>query len=94
MKKNFNGFFKIASSKCLRRKKNIEALRASYEMMILNINELLRRVCIIIFEDIKLKNYFPTMVWLMAAVGKGFTLQSYHINLELKFINNLFMLRR
>ena len=52
-------------------------------------NELLRRVCIIIFEDIKLKNYYPTMVWLMAAFSKGYYFQSYQINLELKFINDL-----
>ena len=88
-KKFLMNFLKSHLQKCLRRKKNIEALRSSYEMMILNINELLRRVCIIIFEDIKLKNYFPTMVWLMAAVSKGFTLQSYHVNLELKFINDI-----
>ena len=88
-KKSLVNFLKSHLQKCLRRKKNIEALRTSYEMIILNINELLRRVCIIIFEDIKLKNYFPTMVWLMAAVSKGFILQSYHVNLELKFINDL-----
>ena len=88
-KKSLMNFLKSHLQKCFRRQKNIEALRTSYEMMLININELLRRVCIIIFEDIKLKNYFPTMVWLMAAVSKGYTLQSYHINLELKFINDL-----
>ena len=82
-------FLKSHLQKCFRRKKNIEALRSSYEMMLINIKELLRRVCIIIFEDVRLKNYFPTMVWLMAAVSKGYQLQSYHINLELKFINDL-----
>ena len=82
-------FFKSHLQKCFRRKRNIEALRTAYEIMLININELLRRVCIIIFEDVKLKNYFTTMVWLMAAVSKGFVLQSYHINLELKFINDL-----
>ena len=88
-KKSLMNFLKSHLQKCFRRQKNIEALRTSYEMMLININELLRRVCIIIFEDIKLKNYFPTMVWLMAAVSKGYILQSYHINLELKFINDL-----
>ena len=88
-KKSVMNFLKSHFQKCLRRRKNIEALRSSYEMMLININELLRRVCIIIFEDIKLKNYFPTMVWLMAAVSKGYKLQSYHINLELKFINDI-----
>ena len=88
-KKSVMNFLKSHFQKCLRRKRNVEALRSAYEMMLININEVLRRVCIIMFEDIKLKNYFPTMVWLMAAVGKGFKLQSYHINLELKFINDL-----
>ena len=88
-KKSLLNFLKSHFQKCLRRQKNIEALRSSYEMMMININELLRRVCIIIFEDIRLKNYFPTMVWLMAAVSKGYILQSYHINLELKLINDL-----
>jgi hypothetical protein len=88
-KKSLMNFLKSHLQKCFRRKKNIEALRSSYEMMLININELLRRVCIIIFEDVRLKNYFPTMVWLMAAVSKGYQLQSYHINLELKFINDL-----
>ena len=88
-KRYLMNFLKSHLQKCFRRKKNIEALRSSYEMMLININELLRRVCIIIFEDVRLKNYFPTMVWLMAAVSKGYQLQSYHINLELKFINDL-----
>ena len=88
-KKPLMNFFKSHLQKCFRRKKNIAALRTAYEIILININELLRRVCIIIFEDIKLKNYFTTMVWLMAAVSKGFVLQSYHINLELKFINDL-----
>ena len=88
-KKSLMNFLKSHLQKCFRRKKNIEALRSSYEMMLININELLRRVCIIIFEDVQLKDYFPTMVWLMGAVSKGFILQSYHINLELKFINDL-----
>ena len=88
-KKPLINFFKSHLQKCFRRKKNIEGLRTSYEIMLININELLRRVCIIIFEDVKLKNYFTTMVWLMSAVSKGFVLQSYHINLELKFINDL-----
>ena len=88
-KRSLMNFLKSHLQKCFRRKKNIEALRSSYEIMLININELLRRVCIIIFEDVKLKNYFPTMVWLMAAVSKGYILQSYHVNLELKFINDL-----
>ena len=88
-KKPLMNFFKSHLQKCFRRKKNIAALRTAYEIMLININELLRRVCIIIFEDVKLKDYFTTMVWLMAAVSKGFVLQSYHINLELKFINDL-----
>ena len=88
-KKSLMNFLKSHLQKCLRRKRNIEGLRSSYEMMLININELLRRVCIIIFEDIRLKNYFTTMVWLMAAVSKGYVLQSYHVNLELKFVNDL-----
>ena len=88
-KKPLMNFFKSHLQKCFRRKKNIAALRTAYEIILININELLRRVCIIIFEDVKLKDYFTTMVWLMAAVSKGFMLQSYHINLELKFINDL-----
>ena len=78
-KKPLMNFFKSHLQKCLRRKRNIEGLRTAYEIMLININELLRRVCIIIFEDIKLKNYFTTMVWLMAAVSKGYLLQSYHL---------------
>ena len=88
-KKSLMNFLKSHLQKCLRRKRNIEGLRSSYEIMLININELLRRVCIIIFEDIRLKNYFTTMVWLMAAVSKGYVLQSYHVNLELKFVNDL-----
>ena len=88
-KKPLMNFFKSHLQKCFRRRRNIEGLRTAYEIMLININELLRRVCIIIFEDIKLKDYFTTMVWLMAAVSKGYVLQSYHINLELKFVNDL-----
>ena len=87
-KRPLMNFFKSHLQKCFRRRKNIEGLRTAYEIMLININELLRRVCIIIFEDVILKDYFTTMVWLMAAVSKGYILQSYHINLELKFIND------
>ena len=38
-KKSLIRFLKSHFQKCLRRKKNIEALRTSYEMMLININE-------------------------------------------------------
>lgn len=88
-KRHLMNFLKSHIQKCVRRQKNFSALKSAYEMILLNINEILRRQCIFIFEDVRLKKYFSTMVWLMAAVSKGYTLQSYHINLELKIINDI-----
>ena len=51
---------------------------------------LLRRLCIIMFEDIILHESFTTLMWLTAALStNSFVLQKNHINWILGLINTM-----
>jgi hypothetical protein len=59
-------FIKSNLQKCIRRKSNVKAIKTAYHMIKLNINEFLRRISIIIIEDVILHESYSTIVWLMA----------------------------
>ena len=60
-------FLKSNLQKCIRRKLNNKAIKTAYHFMKLNINGFLRRISIIMIEDVVLHESFSTIVWLMAA---------------------------
>ncbi|KAJ3038621.1 hypothetical protein HDV00_000465 [Rhizophlyctis rosea] len=58
--------------KCIRRGKPTVALRTAKHLALLDINQLLRRVPIMVVEDAVLHIKFPILIWLMCALSKGF----------------------
>ena len=54
-------FMKSHLQKSIRRQQGIEALKSAKELLILDKNEFLRRICIIMFADVKLKLYFVNL---------------------------------
>ena len=82
-------FMKSHLQKSIRRQKVNEALKSAKELLILDKNEFLRRICIIMFEDVKLKQYFVNFVWLMAACSKGYNLEEYHLDYIFKYIYDM-----
>ena len=82
-------FIKSHLQKSIRRQKYIEALKSAKEMLLIDKNNFFRRICIIMFEDVKLKKYFINLVWLMVACSKGCILQEYHLDFIFKYIYDL-----
>ena len=82
-------FMKSHLQKSIRRQKYNEALKSAKIMLYLDKNVFLRRICIIMFEDVKLKKYFINLVWLMIACSKGYILQEYHLDFIFKYIYDL-----
>ena len=82
-------FLKSHLQKSIRRQKYLQALKSTKEMLLLDKNAFLRRICIIIFEDVKLKKYFMNFVWLMVACSKGYILEEYHLDFIFKYIYDL-----
>ena len=82
-------FIKSHLQKSIRRQKPIEALKSSKEMLLLDKNAFLRRITIIMFEDVKLKKYFNNFIWLMVACSKGYILKEYHLDFIFKYIYDL-----
>ena len=62
-------FLKSNLQKCVRRGLNEKAIKTAYHMMKLNLNEFLRRIAIIVLEDVTLHSSFSTIVWLTAATS-------------------------
>ena len=82
-------FMKSHLQKSIRRQKPLEALKSCKEMIFLNKNDFLRRICIVMFEDVKFKKYFNNFVWLMVACSKGYILKEYHLDFIFKYIYDL-----
>ena len=68
------GFLKSHLQKCVRRMLPDLAVKTAIEIMKIDLKELLRRLPIIIIEDVCLVNIFPKVVWLMCAHSKGYEL--------------------
>ena len=90
-KRQLLSFIKSHLQKSIRRQKVIEALKSVKELLFLDKNEFLRRICIIMFEDVKLKIYFINFVWLMVACSKGYILEEYHLDFIFKYIYDMTM---
>ena len=82
-------FMKSHLQKCIRRQKATEAIKSAKELLLIDKNEFLRRICIIMFEDVHLKSYFTTLVWLMCACSKGYILEEYHLDYIFKFVYDM-----
>ena len=63
-------YLKSNLQKCIRRQLSEKAIKTAYHMIKVDLNEFLRRLCIIVFEDVKLHESYSTLVWLMVATSK------------------------
>ena len=85
---NFNNsqipILKSNLQKCIRRSLVEESKSTALTILCLNPSELLRRLPIIVLEDVMLNNEFLFLVWLMCAESKGFPIND---DLMFKIIN-------
>ncbi len=73
-------YLKSHLQKCIRRKLHDKAVKTAFHMIKLDIQEFLRRLPIIMIEDVTLHDSLPIIVWLMAAcTNKEFIVQEEHI---------------
>ena len=61
--------------KCVRRMNDIKAVQTSKHLIDLDCNSFLRRLPIIMLEDVTLHESFPIIVWLMIAYSKDFKIK-------------------
>ena len=62
-------FLKSTLQKCVRRQLNEKAVKVAYHFIKININEFIRRLSIIILEDVILHESYSTLVWLIATTS-------------------------
>lgn len=68
-------FLKSHLQKCIRRMKGKLAVKTAAELIRLDLNDFLRRLPIIIIEDVTILSVLPTTIWLMIAYSKGYKLR-------------------
>ena len=73
-------FLKSHLQKCVRRMKSKLAVESAAEIMRLDMNHFLRRLPIIIIEDVDLVKQLPTTIWLMIAYSKGYKLRDKDVS--------------
>ncbi len=84
-------YLKSHLQKCIRRKLNILATKTAYHMIKLDTTDFLRRLPIIMIEDVILHDSLPIIIWFMVATSckKKFILQEEHIKWLLGVVNTL-----
>jgi len=71
-------YLKSHLQKCIRKKDDIRGIPTCYHLLKLDINELLRRLPIIMLEDTVLHESFSTIIWIMIALTtKKFKMKPY-----------------
>lgn len=73
---SFISLIKSNLQKCIRRRKSEKALSTALRFLEWDEGQFLRRLSIIMMEDVLLHSSLPTLVWLTAAHSKGFPLTS------------------
>ena len=61
--------------KCIRRMDDIKSVKTAKHFFDIDQNAFLRRLPIIMLEDVTIHESFPIIIWLMIAKSKGFTLK-------------------
>jgi len=65
--------------KCIRRQMLEQAVQTALHLIKLNPDAFLRRIFVIMLEDVSLHTSISTIVWLTSAISKGFKLRLNHI---------------
>jgi hypothetical protein len=79
-------FLKSHLQKSIRRQQTKSAIHSALKLIIINKEEFVRRLSIIVFEDVELKEYYPTLIWLISAFSKGFYMNDKILELLLSFV--------
>ena len=79
---NNKNFLKSHLQKCVRRGKKKLAIKSAVELIKLDKNDFIRRLPIIMIEDSDIFSFFPTLIWFMIAISKGYNLT----NRDVKYI--------
>ena len=75
--------------KCVRRSIHNIAVKTALTLFALDPNEILRRLPIIILEDVTLHKDFTFIIWLMTAVSKGFEMNDFFLEKCLIVVNDI-----
>jgi len=84
-----SAFLKSHLQKAIRRSQSHLALKTAYHLFGLDVTQLLRRLAIIMIEDVYLMESFSTLIWLTAAQSKGFHLRESQLHWILGLVWNL-----
>ena len=82
-------FLKSHLQKCIRLNKPKLAVKTSFELINLDSTEFLRRLPIIMIEDSDLFSFFPTIIWFMVVVTKGYKLKDDDVYWLLKCVKKI-----
>tara|TARA_Y100000996_G_scaffold404191_1_gene378014 strand:+ start:169 stop:1071 length:903 start_codon:yes stop_codon:yes gene_type:complete len=77
--------------KSIRKMENIRAVQTAKHIIDLDLMCFLRRLPIIMLEDVTLHSSFPVLIWLMISNGKGFLIKKVIIQWLLGVVNYLSM---
>ena len=64
-------FLKSHLQKCIRRSKDVEAVKTAFDLMHLDFLMFIRRIIIIMIEDVFLHKSLSTLCWMMVAYGEN-----------------------
>ncbi len=65
-------FLKSHLQKCVRRQLTSQTIATAWHLIKLDLNEFVRRLPIIMLEDVTLFQEFDTLIWLMVAISKNY----------------------
>lgn len=76
--------------KCVRRKLNVHAVRSSYHLLTIDFNQFIRRINIIMLEDVTLIDSYCNLIWMMLAFStKTWKPLNLHVQWLLGVVHNL-----
>lgn len=84
-----DALFKSLLQKCVRRQMPQMALQTAWHLLKMDANAFLRRLFVIMLEDVCLHSSVSVIIWLTSAITKGYQLQTKHINWLLGLVQYL-----
>lgn len=75
--------------KCVRRQLNGKAVATAWHLMKMDFNSLLRRLPIIMIEDVSLRDSFSTLMWLVCAISKDYKITKKQIIWILDLVDSM-----
>jgi hypothetical protein len=82
-------FLKSHLQKCVRRQLSLPTIATAWHLIKLDLNEFIRRLPIIMLEDVTLFEEFDTVIWLMVAISKNYQPSLSQIQWLIQLCGNL-----